>query len=63
MPDTDDWDDEQDRVVGRRFDEALQAGLTPEEARAFAESGVDVGQLRKLVAAGCPARTMSDILL
>jgi hypothetical protein len=54
---------EQQRVVDRRFDEARSAGLTLVEARLFAESDADVGQLRKLAASGCPAAQIAAILI
>lgn len=50
-------------VLRRRFLEARDAGLTMVEARLFAESTADVGQLRLLVKGGCPPRVIADIIL
>ncbi len=50
-------------VRRRRLDEALAAGLTIDDARAFRDSGVDVGELRRLVQAGCPPELIARILL
>jgi hypothetical protein len=50
-------------VVFRRFREARKAGLTLVEARLFAESDVDVGLLRKLVAGGCAPALAARILI
>ncbi len=54
---------EKERVRRRRYWEALDAGLTSPEARLFAESEADIGQLRSLVAAGCPLDTIRRIVL
>ncbi len=55
--------DEQARVRRRRYWEALEAGLTEVEARLFAESPADVGELRRLVKDGCPLETIRRIVL
>lgn len=55
--------DEVLEVLRRRYTEARQAGLTIVEARLFAESDRDVGELRQLVAAGCPVETIRQIVL
>jgi len=47
----------------RRFLEARKAGLTLVEARLFAESDRDVGQLRTLVKGGCPPAVIAAILI
>lgn len=53
----------------RRIREAVDAGLTLEEARVFAVSGADVGLLRALVAPsekwpdGCPIELIREIVL
>lgn len=47
----------------RRYREARRAGLTIVEARLFAESPADVGELRKLVKGGCPVELIRDIVL
>jgi hypothetical protein len=49
-------------VLGRRFGEALEAGLTMREAWAWAQSGQDVSELRRLVALGCPPRLIARIV-
>lgn len=54
--------DERSEVLTRRFHEARAAGLTRIEARNFAESDVDVGQLRKLVRGGCAPKTIAEIV-
>ena len=55
--------DERSEVLRRRYMEARQAGLTIVEARLFSESDRDVGELRQLVAAGCPVETIRQIVL
>lgn len=55
--------DEQLEVLRRRYTEARCAGLTIVEARLFAESDRDVGELRRLVASGCPLDTIRQIVL
>lgn len=54
--------DEERAVFEHRYDEARTAGLTMAEAMMFAENHVDVGQLRKLVKAGCPPRVIAAIV-
>ena len=54
--------DEADRVLVWRYEEALEAGLTPQQADVFAESGADLGTLRRLIAAGCDRDTAFDIV-
>lgn len=54
--------EEQQEAVRRRYKEARAAGLSIVEAKLFAESDADVGQLRKLVAGECPPRLIFDIL-
>lgn len=46
-----------------RFDEAVRAGLTDVEARLFAESDRELGELRRLVKAGCPVEQIRAIVL
>jgi len=58
-----DTSDEQLEVVRRRYTEARKAGLTIIEAKLFAESDADVGELRRLVRAGCPVETLRAIVL
>ena len=47
----------------RRYEEAQKAGLTTAEAHLFADSQADVGELRKLVKAGCPVELIREIVL
>lgn len=60
--DLDTVDDEMVRVGKRRYQEAIDAGLSCAEALLFADNGVDVGQLRKLVQAGCPSVLIASIV-
>lgn len=55
--------DEERQVLLSRSAEAIRAGLSIDEARAFAHSGVDVGVLRKLVSEGCPVDLIRRIVL
>jgi hypothetical protein len=55
-------DGEARAVFQWRFDQARTAGLTMVEAARFAENGVDVGQLRRLVELGCRPRVIADIV-
>jgi hypothetical protein len=52
-----------DLVVQRRYEEALEAGLSEVEALAFAHSLVDVGLLRRLVSGSCPVELIRRIVL
>lgn len=53
----------EDRLIRRRrYREARKAGMNPADARWFAESKVDVGELRHLVALSCPSATLFRIL-
>jgi hypothetical protein len=54
--------DEAQRVYLKRYKEAREFGLTQLEARLFAESGTDVGLLRRLKADGCPPAVAAKIL-
>lgn len=47
----------------KRYQEAREAGLIPEEAKAWAESEQDVGELRRLVRDGCPLEQLRLIVL
>lgn len=51
------------RVRSRRYWEALDAGLSDPEARLFADSDVDVGELRRLVEKGCGPELIARIVL
>lgn len=46
-----------------RYREARQAGFSIVEASLFADSDVDIEQLRKLVKGGCPVETIRLIVL
>jgi hypothetical protein len=46
-----------------RYEEARRAGLSSEEAEEFADSTCDIGELRKLVKRGCPARLIARLVL
>jgi hypothetical protein len=66
MPDdvaTDDAVDEEQRdVLKWRQQEALSYGLTLIEARLYAESGIDCGQLRHLVDLGYTPEQIAKLL-
>lgn len=52
------------RVRRRRYREARKAGMTRDEARVFAyDDALDIGDLRRLVADGCPSEKIAAILL
>jgi hypothetical protein len=55
--------EEEREVFLNRSAEAIRAGLSVDEARAFAHSGVDIGLLRFLVRAGCPLELLRRIVL
>ena len=55
--------EEQTAVYLRRYKEAREAGLSIVEARMFAESGADIGELRRLVESGCPPALIAQIAL
>ena len=59
------WDltDEEAGVFQYRYQQARHAGLIPEDALAFAESAADIGELRRLVAAGCAPELILPIVL
>lgn len=50
-------------VYLNRFREACDYGLTRIEARMFAESDIDVGELRRLRRKGCPPALAAKIVL
>jgi hypothetical protein len=54
---------EQAVMWSRRLKEARRAGMTRIEARMFAESEMDIGELRRLVAKGCPPMLLAKLLL
>lgn len=56
-------DTEQEEVLRRRKAEAVEDGMSVVEARIFSESELDIGELRKLVATGCPPELLARILL
>jgi hypothetical protein len=49
-------------VFLRRYTEAREFGFCEVDARLFAGSGMDVGELRRLRAAGCSPRLAAKIL-
>jgi hypothetical protein len=51
------------RVRRWRRDQFYELGFPLADARALAEAPVDLGDSRKLMAAGCPVRTALRILL
>jgi hypothetical protein len=46
-----------------RYEEARKAGLSEEQARSYAESTHDVGELRLLVKRGCPPKLIARLVL
>jgi hypothetical protein len=46
-----------------RRNQFLALGFTPREAELMAKSSVDLGEVRKLLAAGCPPETARRIVL
>ncbi len=59
-----DWHNrETARILRRRRDEALQNGMSLVEARLFAESDINIGDLRHLVKSHCPGDMLARILL
>jgi hypothetical protein len=55
--------DEQERVLAWRRREALTYGLPLEAANAYAHSGMDASELRRLVAKGCPPQLIAQLVL
>lgn len=55
--------EEQAAVFRHRYRQARHAGLIPDDAMQFAHSDTDVGELRKLVAAGATPEQISAIVL
>lgn len=55
--------DERELVYRHRYREAREAGFSIVEAALFSESDADVGELRRLVALGCPAGLIRKIVL
>jgi hypothetical protein len=53
---------EQALVFYKRFEEARLYGFTNAQARRFADSTRDIGELRKLRDAGCPVELATRIL-
>lgn len=50
-------------VIFRRFNEARDAGLSPDEALPFAEGDTDIGLLRHLVDVACPPHLIAGIVI
>lgn len=66
MPDgprRDDLTDEEAEIFRYRYRQARHAGLIPDDAMEFAHSNADVGELRKLVAAGATPEQIAAIVL
>jgi hypothetical protein len=55
--------EEEERVVRWRFEQFLALGFDFVDAALMADSRADLGQARRLAAAGCPADTAARILL
>lgn len=55
--------DEERRVLSWRFSEIRRLGLSHMDARLLAESGADLGLMRRLVAKGCPPSLALKIAL
>jgi hypothetical protein len=55
--------DEELEVRRKRYKEAKSAGLSIVESEMFSSNGVDVGQLRHLVAKCCPVDLIREIVL
>lgn len=62
-PDLPALSDESLEVRRRRYREARKAGLSIAESELFASSGIDTGDLRQLVKAGCPPELIARILI
>ena len=60
---TDNTVSEVKQVLRRRRTEALDAGLSWDDANTYAESTTDTQKLRDLVASGCPEWLIAKILL
>jgi len=56
------WE-ERDEVLRRRYQEALEAGMTDLEADRFARSDRDIGDLRRAVSKGCPKTLIARVVL
>lgn len=54
---------EEQQVILHRYTEARAYGFTMIEARLFAESEIDVSELRRLKRVGCPPAMAVKILL
>ena len=46
-----------------RFEQFVRLGFSAEASTSLAQSRVDLSQVRKLIASGCPPDTASKILL
>lgn len=56
-------DEELAEVFNRRYTEARRAGLEHMDAIRYARSDADIGELRRLVAKGCPVEQLRAIVL
>lgn len=54
---------EQDVVLSWRLERILGAGFKLKPAQRLAASDVDLAEIEALIAAGCPPKTVSRILL
>lgn len=63
QPDDLELSDEAREVRRRRYKEARRAGLSLVEAELFADSDVDIGVLRNLVAGAATPAQILDLLL
>jgi hypothetical protein len=54
---------EEQRILSWRYEQLLGLGLTVAEAQLLAESGADLGLVRRLVAAGCTPDLAARIAL
>jgi hypothetical protein len=55
--------DERLTIWINRYDEAREAGMDEGEAREFAYSDRDIGELRDLVRRGCPPKLIARLVL
>jgi hypothetical protein len=54
---------EEQRIISWRYEQLLELGLTVAGAQLLAESGSDLGLVRRLVAAGCAPDLAARIAL
>jgi hypothetical protein len=56
-------DEQQDEYLAARREEAVRLGLTPRQARVFAESDATLHELRELIEKGADPSVAWDILV